>query len=129
MAKTTAKKVKTSVDASAAKEATTVSAADEKKATEAKAAAAPKATAAKKTSTKTAAKAPAKAATLKTSLRVQYQDKDISVDDFIKTAKATWTKDTGKKLADLKSLDLYVKPEEDRVYYVANGDGFGSFPL
>ena len=34
-----------------------------------------------------------------------------------------------KKAADLKSLNLYVKPEENTVYYVFNDDESGSFAI
>ena len=48
--------------------------------------------------------------------------------ELIKTAKEIWKK-SGKKAADLKSLNLYVKPEENTVYYVFNDDESGSFAI
>lgn len=44
-------------------------------------------------------------------------------------AKDVWQYDLGKKAADLKSVDLYVKPEENKVYYVMNGDVTGDFDI
>ena len=35
-------------------------------------------------------------------------------------------KAAGKKVADIKSIDLYIKPEEGAVYYVVNGTDTGS---
>lgn len=83
-----------------------------------------------KTATKTAAKT-AKTATkaakkeVKTSLYVQYFGKEVAEKDMIAAAKKAWTKETGKKVADIKSIALYVKPEEASVYYVINGDDTG----
>ncbi|WP_051199576.1 DUF6465 family protein [Butyrivibrio fibrisolvens] len=79
--------------------------------------------AAKKTVTKKAT------ASVKTKIELQYAEKNISYDDIVKNAKEFWTLELGKKAEDLKSLDLYVKPEENRVYYVANGKETGSFEL
>ncbi len=79
--------------------------------------------AAKKTVTKKAT------ASVKTKIELQYAEKNISYDDIVKNAKEFWTSELGNKAEDLKSLDLYVKPEENRVYYVANGKETGSFEL
>ncbi len=128
-----ARKAKTSVETSSAKDTATVkkTVTEEKKTVEKKDVAAPKATDAKKTTKASTTKTAAAKTTgsVKTSIRVQYQGKDVSTDDFIKEAKSAWSKETGKKAADLKSLDLYVKPEENMVYYVVNGNELGSFPL
>ncbi|SER09330.1 hypothetical protein SAMN04487884_10231 [Butyrivibrio fibrisolvens] len=78
---------------------------------------------AKKTVTKKAT------ASVKTKIELQYAEKNISYDDIVKNAKEFWTLELGNKAEDLKSLDLYVKPEENRVYYVANGKETGSFEL
>lgn len=68
-------------------------------------------------------------ASVKTKIELQYAEKNISYDDIVKKAKEFWTLELGNKAEDLKSLDLYVKPEENRVYYVANGKETGSFEL
>lgn len=94
-----------------------------------KEAAAKKTTAKKTTAKKTTPAVKKTAATVKTKIELQYGDKDISYDEIVKNAKNYWTKELGMSAADLKSLDLYVKPEENRVYYVANGKEAGSFEL
>lgn len=43
---------------------------------------------------------------------------------MIASVKKAWTK-SGKKVADIKTMALYVKPEENSVYYVINGDSAG----
>ena len=92
-----------------------------------------KKTAAKPAAKKTAAKKPAAkkaaATTVKTKIELQYADKNVSYDDIVKNAKNYWVKTLGKAAADLKTIDLYVTPEENRVYYVANGKEVGSFEL
>lgn len=65
---------------------------------------------------------------MKTTFYVEFYGQQIDQADLIKEAKSIWTK-SGKKAADLKSLDLYVKPEEYKAYYVFNGDENGGFDL
>ena len=42
-------------------------------------------------------------------------------------AKDVWKYDLKQKVSDLKSVELYVKPEENQAYYVINGEHTGSF--
>lgn len=102
----------------------------EEKAAEAKKAPAKKSTE-KTAAAKTAAakKEPAKKAELKSSLHVQYAGRSYSQDDLIKIAKDVWKYDLKRKVGDLKSVDLYVKPEENKVYYVVNGEFTGNFDI
>ena len=69
-----------------------------------------------------------KAAT-KVSVNLQFAGKEYKAEDFEKMAKDVWQYDLGKKAAELKSVDLYVKPEENKVYYVMNGDVTGDFDI
>ena len=94
--------------------------------------AAAKATA--KSAVKPAAKAaakrgPAKKKELKTSMNVQYAGKSYSQEDLIKIAKDVWKYDLKKKAGDLANIELYIKPEEDVVYYVFNETEEGSFTI
>ena len=65
---------------------------------------------------------------MKNSVYVEFYGEQVSQDELVKTAKKIWT-DSGKKEADLTSIALYLKPEEDKVYYVFNGDEAGSFHI
>ena len=65
---------------------------------------------------------------MKSNFYVEYYGKQIDQAALIKEAKSIWTK-SGKKAADLKSLNLYVKPEENTAYYVFNDDETGSFVI
>lgn len=107
----------------------------------AKKAAAPKKETVKKETVKkeavkkeTAKKAPAKKATskkaeLKSEVQIQFAGKSYTQDDLVKIAKDVWQYDLGQKAADLNSLELYVKPEEQTAYYVMNKDFTGSFAI
>ena len=90
--------------------------------------AAKKETAKKETAKKAPAKKPAaKKAELKSEISVQFGGKSYSQDDLLKIAKDVWKYDLKQKAADLTSVELYVKPEENMVYYVMNKEITGSF--
>ncbi len=116
--------------APAAKKAETKKA-EEKKPVAKKAAA--KKPAAKKTAAKkpAAKKTVAKAATaeIKTNIVLQYSDKNVTFDTLVENAQNCYQYDMGKKVADIKKLDLYVKPEENTVYFVVNDKELGNYGL
>ena len=90
--------------------------------------AAKKETAKKETAKKAPAKKPAaKKAELKSEISVQFGGKSYSQEDLLKIAKDVWKYDLKQKTADLTSVELYVKPEENMVYYVMNKEITGSF--
>lgn len=76
-----------------------------------------------------AKKAPAKKAEAKAVVHLQFDGKSYTNDDLIKIAKDVWKYDLGNKPADFKSVELYVKPEDSRAYYVVNGEITGSFAI
>ncbi|MGN0496795.1 MAG: DUF6465 family protein [Lachnospiraceae bacterium] len=65
---------------------------------------------------------------MKSTVYVEYQEKQLQEKDLIAKAKKLWT-GSGKKVADLKSLQLYVKPEENMAYCVFNDDEKAEFTL
>lgn len=69
----------------------------------------------------------AKKTELKTQLYVQFAGKSYSQEDLVKIAKDVWKYDLKKKVRDFKDVELYVKPEENQVYYVINKEVTGSF--
>ncbi len=82
----------------------------------------------KETAKKAPAKKPAaKKAELKSEISVQFGGKSYSQEDLLKIAKDVWKYDLKQKAADLTSVELYVKPEENMVYYVMNKETTGSF--
>ena len=105
-----------------------------KKAAPAKKEAVKKAAPAKKEAAKKAApakkEAPAKkAAAKKEAIYVQFAGKSYSNDELLKIAKDVWVYDMGQKAADMKSVEIYVKPEESMAYFVVNGTENGSFMI
>ena len=99
-------------------------AAEEKKAPEKKAPAkrttTTKAAAKKTTVKKTTAKKEMKVNTF-----VEYYGKQVEEQDIVARVKKSWTA-SGKKVGDIKTMDLYIKPEEAAVYYVINGTEKGA---
>ena len=90
-----------------------------KKAAAPKKATAPKKTAAKKTAAKTTTK---KAAAVSENVYVEYLGAQITSQDLIKKAKAA------SGIKSPKTVNVYVKPEDNMVYYVVDNNA-GSFPL
>lgn len=128
---TKAEAVKTEAPAAAVKEeakkeevkkAAPAKKAEEKKAEPAKKAEEKKAAPAKKT-------APAKKAEVKAEVHVQFADKSYSQEDLVKIAKDVWKYDLKQKAGNLVSVELYVKPEESKAYYVMNKEVKGYFNI
>lgn len=103
---------KTVVKAEAAKEV--------KKAPAAKKTTAKKTTT-KKTTKKGAKRGPKPAAERTIELHVQYGGKEVAYTDLVNQIRNMW-KEQGKRETSLKSINIYVKPEEYKAYYVINDD-------
>ena len=84
---------------------------------------------AKKETVKKETKAATKKAEVKADVQIQFSGKAYTVDELVKIAKDVWKYDLGKKEADFKTVELYVKPEESLTYYVINGEVSGSFAI
>ena len=79
----------------------------------------------------TAKKAPAKRTTakdIKTSVVVQFAGKEVTEKDLIAAVKKAYTK-KGNKVGDIKTIEIYVKPEENAAYYVVNGVGADDYKI
>ncbi len=101
-----------------------------KKTPAAKKAPAKKAPAAKKETVKkeTVKKAPAaKKPVVKEEVNFQFSGKSYTSEDLIRITRDVWKYDLNGKEEDVKSIELYVKPDENTAYYVINGDVTGSF--
>ena len=95
---------------------------------EAPAAEAPAKEAAPAAEKKAEAKKPAKKQEIKTTVSVQYLGKDISDKDMVALVKKQWTA-SKHKISEIKTMELYVKVEENTVYYVINGTEKGSVEI
>ena len=78
----------------------------------------------KKTTTRTK-----KAAAVKETVSIQFAGKEYTTEQLVKIAKDIWEFDLKKDPADFAEVQLYVKPEEAKAYYVINGTETGSFDI
>lgn len=100
-----------------------------KEAAPAKAPAAKRGTASKKTAASAAKKAPAKkTAEIKASVYVQYAGGETSAEALLEAAKKAYIA-AGHKEEDIKTLDVYIKPEEHTAYYAVNGEGSDDYKI
>ena len=78
-----------------------------------------------------ALKAPAKAAKKEAEqeMTLQFGGREIKEKDLYERIQQIWIEGYGKKAEELKSLKVYVKPEEFTAYYVINDDVTGSIDL
>ena len=86
-----------------------------------------------KTAVKAEAKKPAvrrtakKAAVAAEEIFIQYAGKEFTTKDVVANVKKAWTEMTGKKEEDIQDIKVYVKTEENKAYYVVNGEAEGNY--
>lgn len=73
--------------------------------------------------------APARKAAIKETVYLQYLGKEICDQDLVKQVKEIWTKQLKRKVGEIKSITLYLKPEENAAYYVVNDEVDGKIEL
>lgn len=81
-----------------------------------------KETAVKKEVSKKAAEEP------KASVYIQFDGGEASVDALVSAARQAYV-DLGHKEEEIKTLDVYVKPQEHAAYYAVNGEGSEAFRI
>ena len=59
---------------------------------------------------------------------VEYQGKQVEDKAIVAAVKKAWT-ESGNKVGDMKTVELYIKPEEAAVYYVINETETGKVAL
>ncbi len=67
--------------------------------------------------------------TVNTEVFVQFSGKEVYAKDVVETVKKLWAEEMGRKAEELNDLKVYIKPEENRAYYVINGDVTGCIEL
>lgn len=70
-----------------------------------------------------------KEAKIKTSLVVQYQSIEVNTETLIDQVKEIWSSVHEKSEKDIKTLEMYIKPEEYSAYYVINDSVKGRLDL
>ena len=63
------------------------------------------------------------------SVTIQFSGKSYSTEELVNIAKDVWKYDLGLNENTFETVELYVKPEENRVYYVINGSVTGNFAI
>lgn len=78
-------------------------------------------------------KAPAKKAAVKkaaepeTTVTIQFQGKDIGAAEVVEKAKAAFAQMNPD--SEIKTVDVYVKPDEGVAYYAVNGEGSADYKI
>lgn len=67
-------------------------------------------------------------AAIKTDVITQSAGIEVSSEDIIARVKALW-QEQGNKVKDITKIDVYLKPEEKKAYYVINGDKTGEIAV
>ncbi len=95
---------------------------------------APKAAEKKAEATKATQKKPtapkktaAKKAEPQATIMIQFAGKEIAAKDILAQAKEAFTK--ANKDTEIKTIEIYVKPEEHAAYYVVNGQGSDDYKV
>lgn len=124
----TTKATKTEAETKATVASTTEAKATTKKATEAKATT-KKATTTKKAATKTTTtkKTSKKAVEPQVSYLLQFSGKEVNTANIYETVKTVWVERFQGKLEDIKTIEIYLKPEEHKAYFVVNGESNGDY--
>ena len=64
----------------------------------------------------------------KTSLYVEFQGEQVEDKTVYSAIKKSWA-ESGKKVGDIKTLEIYIKPEDGTAYYVINETESGKVTL
>lgn len=56
---------------------------------------------------------------------IQYLGKELSTKNILENIKNLWTGEMGRKEKDLKDVKVYIKPEENKAYFVVSGNETG----
>ena len=70
----------------------------------------------------------AKPAEVKSNVYVQFAGKDFSESSLTEAVKEAYTA-LGNRAEDIRTIDIYVKPEESVAYYTVNGQGSDEFKI
>ena len=86
----------------------------------------------KKAAPKTTAKTTKTAKTVKEAasqnVYIQFAGKEVKTEELVEQVKGLWTAQ-GHRVSSIKSLEVYVKPEDAAAYYVINGKENGKIEL
>lgn len=65
---------------------------------------------------------------MKENYYIQVNENQSDISNLKVAAKSAW-KDAGNKVKDIKTIDYYVKPNDNKCYYMINQDFSGDIDL
>lgn len=65
---------------------------------------------------------------MKTNIYIEFEENKVNTKSIIDTFKEQWKND-GKKVKDIKEVDIYFKPKENICYYVIDKNTNGKFSI
>lgn len=65
---------------------------------------------------------------MKINTTIQHYDLEVTDTELVQKVKEAWTK-AGNLVKDIKSLNLYIKTDERKVYWVINEEVTGDFEI
>lgn len=65
---------------------------------------------------------------MKSSFQIQFAGKEYVEKEIIAQIKEYWA-ESGHKIKDIQTLDVYCKPEEQMIYYVINQTEKGTIAM
>lgn len=65
---------------------------------------------------------------MKTAFYVEYEGEQVEQGDVVARIKKAWTEE-GNRVKDIKTLNIYAKPEDNAAYYTINEDILGRIDL
>lgn len=65
---------------------------------------------------------------MKKNIYIEFYGEQVPEEDLLKTAGELWDS-LGNRAEDLRKVNLYVKPEDNRVYCVFNDELQADFPI
>lgn len=68
-------------------------------------------------------------AELKKEMILQFAGNEYTEKEILKKIKNVWTKEMKNKIGDMKSVRIYLKPEESAAYFVVNDEISGKADL
>lgn len=65
---------------------------------------------------------------MKTQIFIEHNQSKLGNKEICDRVKNLWV-EAGNKIKEITSLNIYIKPEDNMIYYVVNDDFTGSIPL
>ena len=74
-------------------------------------------------------KTPGRKAAVKEEFVLEFAGKQITQEEIKKKVKENWTKDQKNKIKDIKTIKVFLQPENSCAYYTINDEGNDSYKI